>query len=112
MDWKAAAKADQPGTCENRIFTRLKQLEDIRAGQEAFSCDADAVTLDTGDRAILGIARSYADTRLVGLFNFAGEPKTPKGLPGGRYRDLLTGREVDMESISLPAYGFFWLKQL
>ena len=53
-----------------------------------------------------------ADTRLVGLFNFAGEPKTPKGLPGGRYRDLLTGREVDMESISLPAYGFFWLKQL
>lgn len=112
MDWKAAAKADQPGTCENRIFTRLKQLEDIRAGQEAFSCDADAVTLDTGDRAILGIARSYADTRLVGLFNFAGEPKTPKGLPGGRYRDLLTGREVDMESIPLPAYGFFWLKQL
>ncbi len=112
MDWKAAEKADQSGTCENRIFTRLKQLEDIRAGQEAFSCDADAVTLDTGDRAILGIARSYADTRLVGLFNFAGEPKTPKGLPGGRYRDLLTGREVDMESITLPAYGFFWLKQL
>lgn len=112
MDWKAAEKADQPGTCENRIFTRLKQLEDIRAGQEAFSCDADAVTLDTGDRAILGIARSYANTRLVGLFNFAGESKTPKGLPGGRYRDLLTGREVDMESITLPAYGFFWLKQL
>ncbi|MDO5545994.1 MAG: alpha-amylase family protein [Eubacteriales bacterium] len=112
MDWEAAARAEVPGTCEHRIFSALSRLETIRAEEDAFSCDASAVTLDTGDQAILGIARCLKGEMLVGLFNFGDIDKTAKALHStGSYQDLVTGETVDITAITIPAQGFRWLKR-
>lgn len=113
MDWAAAARAEKPGTCEYRIFSALAQLETLRAQENAFSCDASAATLNTGDRAILGISRSLKGELLVGLFNFSGEPKSAKALQSeGKYQNLITGETVDITAMTIPAQGFCWLKRV
>lgn len=113
MDWAAAARAEQPNTCEHRIFTALARLETIRAGENAFSCDAITATLDTGSKAILGIARYLRGEQLVGLFNFSNDPETAAAIhSGGTYRNLVTGETLNISEITVPAQGFLWLKRV
>ena len=113
MDWAAAAKVGQSGTPENRIYTRLSQLETLRAAENGFSCSAEASTLDTGDVALLGITRSLDGELLVGLFNFSDTSKTAWAIrSSGKYRDLITGEIRDITEITVPAQGFYWLKRI
>ena len=113
MDWAAAEKVGQAGTPENRIYTRLSQLETLRAAENGFSCSAEASTLDTGDVALLGITRSLDGELLVGLFNFSDTSKTAWAIrSSGKYRDLITGEIRDITEITVPAQGFYWLKRI
>ena len=113
MDWAAAEKVGQSGTPENRIYTRLSQLETLRATENGFSCSAEASTLDTGDVALLGITRSLDGELLVGLFNFSDTSKTAWAIrSSGKYRDLITGEIRDITEITVPAQGFYWLKRI
>ena len=112
MDWDAAAQAEIPGTPEHRIFTALAQLERLRASEPAFGCDADAATIDTGDRAILGIVRSLNGEQLLGLFNFSNEEKIAHNLhSSSAWQDLLTGEDREINGMTIPAQGFCWLKR-
>ena len=112
MDWDAAAQAEIPGTPEHRIFTALAQLERLRASEPAFGCDADAATIDTGDRAILGIVRNLNGEQLLGLFNFSNEEKSAHALhSSGIWQDLLTGENREITGMTIPAQGFCWLKR-
>ncbi len=113
MDWAAAAAADVEGTPENRIFTALSRLETLRAGEKAFACAAQAAVIDTGDRAVLGLTRALDGEFLLGLFNFSDEPKTAAAITSeGAYVDLMTGKEMRISRLTVPAKGFFWLKRL
>ena len=113
MDWAAAEKVGQSGTPENRIYTRLSQLETLRSAENGFSCSAEASTLDTGDVALLGITRSLDGELLVGLFNFSDTSKTAWAIrSSGKYRDLITGEIRDITEITVPAQGFYWLKRI
>ena len=111
MDWAAAARADEAGTTENRIYTALSQLETLRGEENVFSCSADAWTVETGDRAVLGIGRSLEGETLVGLFNFSEEDRTVSLNDTAPYTDLLTGESCSIRSITIPAQGFCWLKK-
>ena len=111
MDWAAAARADVAGTTENRIYTALSQLETLRGKENVFSCSADAWTVETGDRAVLGIGRSLEGETLVGLFNFSEEDRMVSLNDTAPYTDLLTGEKCEVHSITIPAQGFFWLKK-
>lgn len=112
MDWAAAAKAEVEGTPENRIFTALARLETLRAKENAFACSADAWSIETGDRAILGIGRYLNGETLVGLFNFSESARTIHLEDSNRYTDLVTGEDRKISRITVPAHGFYWLKKL
>ena len=111
MDWAAAARADEAGTTENRIYSALSQLETLRGKENVFSCSADAWTVETGDRAVLGIGRSLEGETLVGLFNFSEENRTVSLNDTAPYTNLLTGENCEVHSITIPAQGFYWLKK-
>ena len=112
MDWTAAARADQRGTPEQRIFAALSELETVRADEQVFTCAAEAATLDTGDKAVLGISRRLNGEEIVGIFNFSPEEKTVSIRKNGWYRDVLTGTDLLLRQITVPGNGFFWLKSL
>lgn len=112
MDWAAAENAKKKGTPENRVYAALSKLETLRAKEKVFSCEASAMTVDTGDDGVLGIVRCLAGEQLVGLFNFAEEPRTTTLQSHGSFRDLVTGRLAKLNGITLPANGFLWLKRV
>ena len=112
MNWELAERTKVPGTVENQIFSRLDRLERIRREEKAFVSEADTWTLETGAKELLCIGRYYDGDQIIGLFNFCEYEKTA-WITGaeGAYVDLLTGEERTVSGISVPAYGFYYLKR-
>ncbi len=110
MDWKLAEQISDKKSVAGRIFGQLDLLEKIRRSSQAFTVEADARTLDTGDDNVLGIDRVHGDEEILGIFNFSEYNKevSVNGVEG-TYTDMLTGEQLSPEKIPLPAYGFCYL---
>ena len=112
MRWDLTDRIKVPGTVENQIFTNLDRLEQIRREERAFVSYADTWTLDTGEKELLCIGRSYEGDQILGIFNFSEyDKKTWIRDAEGEYVDLLTGQERTVLGIDIPAYGFYYLKR-
>ena len=109
MDWDKAARAEVPGTVEQRLFTQLRHLEHIRRTEGAYCSDADAQVLDIEDPSVLGIQRSYQGETICGLFNFSEYDKTICVPYTGV--DLVTGESDGAGDHIIPAHGFRLLKR-
>lgn len=112
MQWDLAEKADDETTVQGKIFQRLSTLEHLRKAEKAFMTNADMWTKETGDDSILCIGRYYDGDMIYGVFNFSEHSKIAWIDEDGVYEDLLTGRKMRMNEISIPGYGFHWLKKL
>ena len=111
MNWTLAKQAQDEKSVEGRIFSQLDRFEKIRKSEKAFVTQADSRTIDTGDRNVLCIGRTYEGEEILGLFNFSGQDKKlTLQEPEGAYVDLISGEKVRLEEIALPAYGFCYLK--
>lgn len=117
MNWANAAKADDPATVEGRVFGGLARLEELRRTEKAFVTQADVWTVDTGDDNLLAVGRWYDGEGVLGVFNFSEWDKTVSLASLGadeadRFTDLLTGKPAEGKTLDLPAYGFYYLKQV
>ena len=111
MDWKKAAKRAHPRTPEARLFSGLRQMEEIRARYVVFDDTADVWLLQPGDNQLLGIGRYCRGEKLLALFNFGERPHTAWIHDESRYTDLLTGEELTAGSVRVPGGTFRWLYQ-
>ena len=57
MDWKLTEQISDQESVAGQIFGQLDRLEKIRRSSQAFTVEADARTLTTGDDSVLGIGR-------------------------------------------------------
>ena len=57
MDWKLAEQVSDKKSVAGQIFGQLDRLEKIRRSSRAFTVEADARTLTTGDENVLGIGK-------------------------------------------------------
>lgn len=112
MNWTLAQHISEPDTVEGKMSLSLNRLGEIRKNEKVFVTGADAWTVDTKDRAVLCMARSFEEDKLIGLFNFSESDRTV-GLDGtdGIYVDLISGNEIDPKEIRVQAYGFYYLKK-
>ncbi|MDO4267700.1 MAG: amylosucrase [Eubacteriales bacterium] len=109
--WELAAQAKDPDTVAGKVYQGLQQLESIRRSQEVFNADADCRTLDTGNNAVLAIARTRGEEQMIGLFNF-GDWKTAVGVQAeGSFEDCLSKEKVNPAAVTLEGHGFIWLKK-
>lgn len=112
MNWKLAENRKDPSTVEGKIFQGLNRLEQIRKGEEVFVSDADAWTTETGDVSVLSIGRYREGEKIIGLFNFSEQDKTIRMEESDEeYLELISGREMKLSEVSIPAYGFYYLKR-
>ena len=110
FDWAAAEKRRDPASRQGKLFSALRRLETIRAENAVFRADAEVLPAETGSDRVLGVRRAYGENQLLALFNFSGDPVI-LNLPGGPYQDLQSGENVDPSTaLTLPPYGFLWLK--
>ena len=66
-------------------------------------------TIDTQNRAVLGLVRENESEKFIGLYNFGGERCTVCTGETGLYTDLVTGEAVDAGNVPLEPFGFRWL---
>ncbi|MCD8333081.1 MAG: amylosucrase [Clostridiales bacterium] len=112
MDWEQAEKIDRPETVQGKLFAGLAQLEAVRRAESAFSFDAKLRTVDTCDESVLCMERWLGGEKILGLFNFSEHDRTARiDETDGRYTDLLTGECREAGEITLPAYGYCYLKK-
>lgn len=112
MNWTFAANISDPDTVEGKLFAQLGQLEQIRKAEKAFVSSADMWTIDTGDIAVLCIGRYFEGDKVVGLFNFSESDKTVR-IQGDDedFVDMVSGQELKITEVHLPAYGFYYCKK-
>ena len=109
MNWEAAELRHDVSKPEGRVFQTLREIEKLRAEHRVFSGLADTWIVETRDDAVLGIGRYYQGEKLIGLFNFAAEPRRFGVDELGEFTDLLTGESVNKYDMILPPGGFYWL---
>lgn len=113
MDWKLAENIQNTDTVQGRIFQGLKQLEQIRKTEKVFVSEADTWTVETNDRAVLCIGRYYAGEKLIGVFNFSEYDKTIQiDEKGAKYTELILGKTAELYEVNIPAYGFYYFKEV
>jgi sucrose phosphorylase len=107
----------QSGSVHQQVFTALKQLIAIRAGQAAFHPNATQFTLQLGER-IFGFWRQSMDRRqsIFCISNISDEPRCLSladiNLIGtDSWRDLISGvcYEQPAETLSLAPYQTLWI---
>lgn len=112
FDWKSVEKIQKSGTVQERLFHGLDELEKIRAQELSFLAKADCYTLETHDRALLGIVREYKDEKIIGIFNFSTQEKSAWiDELDGSYINLLSGEEMEAVNVKVPKSGFIWMKR-
>lgn len=109
--WDLAAKKEEKGTIQERIFEGLSELEKIRRKRKVFESSAAAYTYDVKDAAILGILRENEEERFIGLFNFADEDRTAWIEEPGEYKNLLTGEKTELHNVVIPGHEFLWVSR-
>ena len=109
FQWDQAALCRDEDTLPGRIFQALRRLEKIRGKEQVFRADAEVTLPDSGSSSVLALCRRYGEEELLAFFNFSEHPQTVR-CPMARLTDLVSGEQTDGGEISLPGYGFLWLK--
>ena len=110
--WDLEKNIYDPATVEGKMFNRLKELENIRKNEKAFVSYANTWTIETYDPGVLCIGRYYDGEKILGLFNFSEYDKTAWINEDGEYEDMLTGQKRKAKGVDIPAYSFFYLKEV
>ncbi len=117
MDWALAERRREPGTVEQRVFSGIQHLVQIRRSTPHLDASTPAQALDTSDPGVLPVLRSHPLGPLLGLYNVTGDWRP---FPSARLaelglavaRDLLGGWQVRIETdgnVWLPPYASRWL---
>ncbi len=107
--------AQKPGSHQNRIYTELKQLIDIRQANTVFG-EATTEILETYRPHLFAYCRKHDNgQRLLAICNFSEhEQSVPASicdvLDGNMVVDLLSDKQVTGEMITLQGYGVVWLQ--
>ena len=109
FQWDQAALCRDESTLPGRIFQALRRLEKIRGKEQVFRADAEVTLPDSGSDNVLALCRRYGEEELLAFFNFSEYAQTVQ-CKMARFTDLVSGQQTDGGKISLPGYGFLWLK--
>ena len=111
FNWDLAKNSKDDTTCQGRIFAGLHELEETRRKETAFDADADVWTEDVGDISVLCIGRYKDGQKMIGLFNFSENDKTVWVSDDREFMDLLDGKKISLQGITIPGHGFIWAKK-
>ena len=109
FQWDQAALCRDESTLPGRIFQALRRLEKIRGREQVFRADAEVTLPDSGSDNVLALCRRCGEEELLAFFNFSEYAQTVQ-CKMARFTDLVSGQQTDGGKISLPGYGFLWLK--
>lgn len=111
FDWDKAKNIKDKKSIQYKIYSALKNLEDIRVSHDIFDGNVNIYAIETQDISVLGLIRRLDKKRLLALFNFSEDTKTVSIEQGEDYTNLLTNKKTDADEITLEPYEFLWLQK-
>lgn len=108
--WEFAKKRRDETVMQGKVFQGLNRLEKIRKAENVFGSSAEVYTYDVHNDAVLCIMRRKEKDVFFGIFNFGSRDETAWMKEEGTFVDLLTGRKMTVENITVPKHGFYWLR--
>lgn len=113
MQWEKVEHLQDGDNVESEVYQRLRKLENIRKAHVAFCSDSAAWTVETYDQSTLCMGRYKDGEKILGIFNFSEEERMAWIQEAdGLYEDLLTGKFIKPEGLTMQPYGFYWLKKI
>jgi amylosucrase len=122
IDWDKAARRNQQGSVEQRLFAGLSRMIAVRKITPAFADYNNRELIETGNPHLFAFMRSnpfeVSDSVLVvGNFDQAPQSLTLSDIGNrgqfrfGRLRDLYSGRSPLMfkDQLVIPPFGLYWL---
>ena len=108
--WDMEKNRKKKGSLQERIFSGLSGLEQIRMKERIFDADVRMESLETGDKAVLAVKRGNGAEKFLGIYNFSEQGKWFHLPDGGGCLDLLSGRKIEENEVWMEGFGFYWLK--
>ncbi|NCB56987.1 MAG: alpha-amylase [Gammaproteobacteria bacterium] len=119
IDWKKAAKRNQPGTIEHRVFSALKQMIALRKSIPEFYNENDYQLVKNDNPHVFSFLRTRDWHKTLVLMNVSAQPQTVsqsvlEQTGFGHYvYDQYQQQDVALENgaLTLEPFQFLWLKQ-
>ncbi len=112
FQWNLVENIEDSKSVQGRLFNGIKQLEEIRTSSSVFDSTAVTWTLDSWDDSVICLVRADKAEKVIGIFNFSEHDRMAWiNEQDGIYEDMLTGEERQASGISVPGYGFYWLRR-
>jgi amylosucrase len=114
-DWTKMEEREDPNTIAGRVFSRLRQLIEIRKNTAVLSGEEMEI-IELESPHVLGYRRRYKGGCLSILVNFSEAPQTilrsqlNEREIESSYLDLVTGEKHSGDSFNLAPYQFLWLQ--
>jgi glycosidase len=114
-DWDKIDQRNDPTTLEGRLYSRLRQLIQMRKQEAAFAGN-DMQVMNVGNAHVLGYVRQHDGRRVLVFANFSEQAQS---LPGNLLRlyglsyaftDLLAGQTLSADELKLEPFGFVCLR--
>ena len=112
FSWEKAALRGKKGSIQERLWSGLVQLEELRRNEACFGPEAWVTTWDSHNDHVLALVREWEGERLVCLFNFTGEEQEVwLDEMAGEFEDLLTGERGRCDRRTIAPYGCAFCKR-
>jgi hypothetical protein len=114
-NWKKMAKRNATKSIEGTIYTRLRQLIQIRKREPAF-IGTELQAMDLNHPHVLGFVRQHQGHSVIALANFSEQTQSISGdllrLYGAGYSftDLVTGQCLTSDKVELEPYAFMCVR--
>lgn len=122
FDWSIAARSEQHGTIEHRVFTALQRILAVRSSIAAFADFNNRELINTDNPHLFTFIRHAVDglhPPVLVIANFDAKPQWLDLKPLPQRRSLLAGALQDLHSgetprlfddrLAIPPYRFYWL---
>ncbi|MBR4530213.1 MAG: amylosucrase [Lachnospiraceae bacterium] len=109
MNWERAERRTEPGSVEQKLFDRIRELVQLRAQHRVFNIEADVWIVETWNDHVLGIGRYYQGEKLLAFFNFSDGEEIAWIDEAEPYVDLIRDRFTEAKAVAVPAHDFVWL---
>lgn len=110
FQWDLAEKRKESTSVQGKVFWALDKLETIRRKEAVFQASANVYTYDVHNDSVLCIMRENGSDVFFGIFNFSDREETAWIQEDGIFTDLMAGGKIEVKNITLPGYGFRWIK--
>ena len=108
--WDKEKKKKKKGSIEERVYSGILRLEQLRRKNRAFSSLADTWILDAKNNHILAFGRYYEGEKILCFYNFSMFDEIAYVNEVEDYKDMLSGEKRKARNVQIPAHDFIWLK--